>query len=307
MLACFAFWIGTGWTDGTTAALFAAILGTKLAGTDEPLPTFRSLYKLVVVVVTINAIYTFAILPRITTIEMLMAALMPAFVLFGWMTARPATARLGSVLANLTSVQLALQSSYAADFASFANSSIALMLGVGLTGVICGLVRFLGTGWIARRLLLSNRATLAAVAARKSWQDRVAVASLMQHRLTLLAQRIAAVPAEARSAAANLRLLRAALNVIDVRQASLGLSLPARAAIEALLARLASIFASRDAGQLPDDVLGQLDSTIPFTLQEPASEARNQALIALAGIRSGLFPEAPAYQPLPPEPREIAA
>jgi hypothetical protein len=42
-------------------------------------------------------------------------------------------------------------------------------------------------------------------------------------------------------------------------------------------------------------------------LQEPASEARNQALITLAGIRSGLFPEARAYQPLPPEPREIAA
>jgi uncharacterized membrane protein YccC len=111
MLACFAFWIGTGWTDGTTAALFAAILGTMLAGTDEPLPTFRNLYKLVIVVVTINAIYTFGILPRITTIEMLMVALMPAFVLFGWMTARPATARIGSLLANLTSVQLALQSS----------------------------------------------------------------------------------------------------------------------------------------------------------------------------------------------------
>jgi uncharacterized membrane protein YccC len=307
MLACFAFWISTGWTDGTTAALFAAILGTMLGGTDEPLPTFRNLYKVVVVVVALNGIYIFGILPRVTAIEMLIAALMPTFVLFGWIAGRPATAGIGSLLANFTSVQLALQPSYAADFASFANSSIALMLGVGLTGVICGLVRFLGTGWIARRLLLSNRATLAAVAARKLWQDRVAVASLMQHRLALLAQRIAAVPAEARSDAANLRLLRTALNIIDVRQASLGLSLPARAAIEALLARLALMFATRSDGQLPDDVLGQLDSTIPFTLQEPASKARNQALIALAGIRSGLFQEAPAYQPLPPEPREIAA
>jgi uncharacterized membrane protein YccC len=307
MLACFAFWIATGWTDGTTAALFAAILATKLAGTDEPLPTFRSLYKLIVIVVAINAIYTFGILPRITAVEMLIAALMPAFVLFGWLSARPATARIGSLLANLTSVQLALQSTYAADFASFANSSIALMLGVALTGVICGIVRFLGTGWIAKRLLLSNRETLAAVAARKSRQDRVAIASLMQHRLALLAQRIAAVPAEARSDAANLRLLRTALNIVDVRQASIGLSRSARAAIEALLARLASIFATRSAGRLPDDVLGQLDSTIPVTLQEPASPARSEALIALAGIRFGLFPEAPAYQPPQPETEEMAA
>jgi len=105
----------------------------------------------------------------------------------------------------------------------------------------------------------------------------------------------------------NLRQLRAALNIIDVRQASLGLSLPARAAIEALLARLTAILATPSVGQLPDDVLGQLDSTIPFTLREPANEIRSQAIIALAGIRSGLFPEVPAYQPLPPEPREIAA
>jgi uncharacterized membrane protein YccC len=307
LLACFAFWISTGWADGTTAVLFSAILGTLIAGTDEPLPAFRSLYKVVVFVVALNGIYIFGILPRVTAIEMLMVALMPMYLLFGWLAARPATASLGALLANFISVQLALQPFYAADFASFANSSIALMLGVGLTGVICGIVRFFGTGWIARRLLLSNRATLAAVAARKSWQDRVALASLMQHRLALLAQRIAAVPAEARSDAANLRQLRTALNIIDVRQASLGLSLPARAAIEALLARLAATLGSPDAGQRPDDVLGQLDSTIPFTLREPASETRDQALIALAGIRSSLFPNSPAYQPLPPEPREIAA
>jgi uncharacterized membrane protein YccC len=307
MLACLAFWISTGWTDGTTAALFSAILGTLIAGTDEPLPAFRNLYKVVIVVVALNGIYIFGILPRVTAIEMLMAALMPMFLLFGWMAARPATAPIGALLANFISVQLALQPFYTADFASFANSSVALMLGVGLTGVICGIVRFLGTAWIARRLLLSNRATLAAVAARKSWQDRVALASLMQHRLALLAQRIAVVPAEARSGAATLRLLRAALNIIDLRQASLGLSLPARAAIEALLARLAAILATPDSGLLPDDVLGQLDSTIPFTLGEPASETRNKALIALAGIRSGLFPDAPTYRPLPPEPQEIAA
>src|SRR4030095_16690500 len=106
LLACFTFWISTGWTDGSTAALFSAILGTLLAGTDEPLPTFRNLYKLVVVVVALNGIYIFGILPRVTTIEMLMAALMPAFVLFGWLAARPATARVGSLLANFTSVQL---------------------------------------------------------------------------------------------------------------------------------------------------------------------------------------------------------
>src|SRR5258708_34219129 len=136
---------------------------------------------------------------------MLIAALMPIFVLFGWMAALAATARVGAMPAIYFSVQLALTETYSADFSSYANSSVALMFGVALTGVICGIVRLLGSSWIASRLLRSNWMTLAAVAEGKSQQDRVAIASLMQHRLALLATRIAAVPADARSGAAHLR------------------------------------------------------------------------------------------------------
>jgi hypothetical protein len=64
--------------------------------------------------------------------------------------------------------------------------------------VICSIVRLLGASWIADRLLRSNWTTLAAVAERKSDQDHIALASLMQHRLALLATRITVVPAEAR-------------------------------------------------------------------------------------------------------------
>jgi uncharacterized membrane protein YccC len=238
---------------------------------------------------------------------MLIAALMPTFVLFGWMAARPATARLGSMLAIYISSQLALNSSYSADFSSFANSSIALMLGVALTGVVCGIVRLLGASWIASRLLRSNWKTLATVAESESRQDRGPIASLMQHRLALLATRITVVPAEARSDAANLRQLRTALSIIDIRRASLGLSRRTRAAIDAFLAHLASVCRSRTVGQLPAELAGQLDRTIAFTLQELPDEARDQTLIGLAGVRSGLFPEAPAYQPRESEQGRLAA
>jgi uncharacterized membrane protein YccC len=307
VLACCTFWIATGWTDGASAPVFAAIVGSFLAGVDDPVPAYRKSYMVILVAIPVTGIYMFGVLPRITTMEMLIAALTPAFVLFGWMAARPATARVGSLLAIFTSVQLALQSSYSASFASFANSNIALMLGVALAGVVCGIVRFLGSDWIAARLLRSNWRTLAAVAGREAWQDRIAISNLMQHRLALLAARIAVVPAEARSAAANLRLLQTALSIIDVRQASLGLSGPARAAIEALLARLAHACRTHMAGRLPDELRGQLDSAIAFIVQELAGEARIKAIIGLAGIRCGLFPEAPAYQPQQPEQRRMAA
>ncbi|HEY9359183.1 MAG TPA: FUSC family protein, partial [Xanthobacteraceae bacterium] len=202
VLTCCAFWILTGWADGASAALFAALIGSFFAGMDDPLPAFRNFGGVILAVIAINGIYTFGVLPRITTLEVLIAALAPTFLLFGWMAARPATARIGSMVAIYVSVQLALTSSYSADFSSFANSSVALMVGVALTGVVCGIVRLLGAGWIASRLLRSNWSTLAAVAEGTSRQDRVAIASLMQHRLALLATRIAVIPAEARSGAA---------------------------------------------------------------------------------------------------------
>ncbi len=174
VLACCAFPIATGWPDGVAAPLFAAVVGSLLAGVDDPLPTFRNFYGLFLIVIAVHGIYLFGVLPRITAFEMLIAALMPTFVLFGWMAARPATARVGAMLAIYLSVQLALTDTYSADFSSYANSSVALMFGVALTGVICGIVRLLGAGWIASRLLRSNWTTLAAVAERRSDQDRFA-------------------------------------------------------------------------------------------------------------------------------------
>jgi uncharacterized membrane protein YccC len=307
VLACCAFWIATGWADGASAAIFAAVLGTLLAGVDEPVPAFRSYYWVFLAVIAVNGLYTFGVLPRVTTIEMLIVALAPAFVLFGWLAARPATARIGSFLAIFASVQLALNSSYSADFSSFANSSVSLMLGIGLTAVVSGIVRLFGAGWIADRLLRSNWQTLSVVAEASARQDRVAVAGLMQHRLALLAARITAVPAEARSHAANLRQLRTALSIIDVRQASLGLSRPTMAAIDDLLTRLATACRTYPVRGLPDELAGHLDRTIASTLQDPTRAGRNEALIGLAGIRSGLFPRATPYQPHEPEQRRVAA
>ena len=307
VLACCTFWIATGWADGASAAFFAALVGSFLAGMDEPLPAFRSIFGVILIVIAVTGIYTFGVLPRVTTLEMLIAALAPAFLLFGWMAARPATGRLGSWLAVFTSVQLALQSSYEGSFSSFANSGIALVVGIALTAVTCSIVRSLGTSWIASRLLQSNWRTLAAVAERKSHGDRVAIASLMQHRLALLAERITVVPAEARRDAANLRQLRTALNIIDLRQASPGLSRPAMTVVDELLASLAAVCRVHAAGPLPDELAGRLDGAIASTLREPTSDRRNEAVIALAGIRSGLFPEAAPYQPDGYESRRAAA
>ena len=307
VLACCAVWIATGWPDGASAALLAAAVGSFLAGADDPLPAYRSFSKILLIVIAVTGFYTFAVMPRITSIEMLIAALMPAFLLFGWLAARPATARLGAYLAILISVQLALESSYTASFLSFANSSLALVVGVAVSGVTSGIVRFLGTEWIADRLLRSNWTTLADVAGSRGPSDQLALAALMQHRLALLAARTPAIGEDDRSDAANLRPLRAAVSIIDLRRAACHLSARTRTQIDDLLAGLARACRMRIAGPLPSALVAEIDSTIALILREPAGENGNQALVALTGIRCSLFPDQPTHQPDGPNQERLAA
>ena len=187
-------------------------------------------------------------------------------------------------------MQLALTETYSADFSSYANSSVALMLGVALTGVICGIVRLLGADWIAGRLLRSNWTTLAAVAERRSDQDRLALASLMQHRLALLAARITVVPAEAKERRRQSSPASDGSEYSRRRgRASSGLSRRARAAIEAFSrSSCLDLQESTRSARFPMVWWDSSTTRSHLTLQEPSGEARDQVLMGLAGIRSGL-------------------
>ena len=100
-----------------------------------------------------------------------------------------------------------------------------------------------------------------------------------------LRSRLLARKARGRRGAAYLRQFRTALSIIDIRQASV-LSGRARKAINAFLAHLAAICSNHAAGPLPGGLVGQLDGTIAFTLQESAGETRDAALVGLGGVRS---------------------
>ena len=155
------------------------------------------------------------------------------------------------------------------------------------------------------QLLRSNWTTLATVAESRGRQDRAALASVMLHRLALLAARLAVLPADARKEAANLRPLRTGLNIIDLRQARPGLSRRTLARIDDVLARLARDCRAHTGGSLPYDLVASLDRAMAAALQEPGGDSRNAALMGLIGIRCGLFPDAPAYWPHEPDRGEV--
>lgn len=297
ILICCAFWIGTGWPDGASAPMMAAVACSFFAAQDEPARFIRSfgLWSLVAIVVV--AIYLFALVPATSQIEVLVVALAPTFLLYGFLIARPATASTGMALAANTATLLALQSTYIADFASYANSAVAFFVGVLIAELVTRIARGVGAEWIANRLVLSSWITIAVAAERRGKRDRAEFAGLMLHRLGLLVQRIAFLSESDRRDADSLVQLRIGINIIDLRRARYGLAASTISVIDDMLDQLAIACRSYAGGGMPRELLTSVDRALAQAVKDPNDSAREDALIGLVGIRRGLFPDAPAYRP----------
>jgi uncharacterized membrane protein YccC len=306
LLTC-AFWIATGWVDGASAPVMAAVGSSFYAAQDDPAPSIRSFGWWSLASVVVVAVYLFAIIPGISKIEVLIAALAPCFILFGWLIARPQTAFAGLPLAVISATLLALESTYSADFDAYINSAIAFLLGMAAAVVITKLARSIGAEWVARRLMKTSWATLALTAERRGLNDRARFAGLMLDRLGLLVQRLAVIPEAERRDIDSLTQLRVGLNIIDLRHARRKLTPATLAAIDDMLDQLAGVSRAHVSGRLPADLLARIDLALAEALNEPDAEVRQDTLLGLTGIRRGLFPDAAAYRPQAPDPWSLAA
>lgn len=297
ILICCAFWIGTGWPDGATAPMITAVACSFFAAQDEPARFIRSfgLWSLVAIVVV--AIYLFAVVPAISHLEVLIVALAPTFLLYGLLIARPATAGTGMALAANTATLLAIQSTYSADFASYANSAVAFFVGVVIAELVTRIARGVGAEWVANRLVLSSWKTIAVAAERRGKGDRAEFAGLMLHRLGLLVQRIAFLSESDRRDTDSLVQLRIGINIIDLRRARYGLAVSTISVIDDMLDQLATACRTYAGGGMPTELLTSVDRALAQAVKDPNEKAREDALIGLVGIRRGLFPDAPAYRP----------
>jgi len=297
ILICCAFWIGTGWPDGASAPMMAAVACSFFAAQDEPARFIRSFGRWSLVAIVVVAIYLFALVPAISHLEVLIVALAPTFLLYGFLIGRPATAGTGMALAANTATLLAIQSTYSADFASYANSAVAFFVGVIIAEVVTRIARGVGAEWIANRLVLSSWITIAVAAERRGKRDRAEFAGLMMHRLGLLVQRIAYLSESDRRDTDSLVQLRIGINIIDLRRARYGLAASTIAVIDDMLDQLAIACRSYAGAGMPAGLLTSVDRALARAVKDPNDSAREDALIGLVGIRRGLFPNAPAYRP----------
>jgi uncharacterized membrane protein YccC len=296
LISC-GFWIASGWPDGATAPMMAAVGFSLFAVQDDPAPSIHSFACWSILGIAVVAVYLFAVLPRISNVEMLVAMLAPPFVLFGILIARPATAFIGIALAITTATLLALQSSYSADFAAFINSSVSYVIGLTTAAVVTRLVRSVGAAWSAKRLMRTNRATLAVAAERRGRRDRTAFAGLVLNRVGLLAPRYAAIPESDLRDVDRLCELRVGLNIIDLRRVRRRLAPQTLRAVDDMLDQLAVACRRHSSGPMPPELLARIDVALTEAMTQSDDDVRGDALIGLVGIRRGLFPDALTYQP----------
>ena len=296
ILVCCAFWILTGWTDGATAPMMAAIGCSFFANMDDPSTGLRDFAKWTLVATVIIAAYLFAILPAISNVEVLVFALAPSFLIFGYLIARPATFFIGMMLAANTATMMALQETYSADFACFANSSVAFFVGMELSAISIRLIRSVGSEWSVRRLMRRGWIAIAEAAERRGNRDRAAFAGVMLNRIGVLAPRLLALKGSDLRKVDNLRELRVGLNIVDLRRARHHLSSRTLGAIDAMLDELAEGFRRHDGAAMPPALLARVDHAMAAAIDESGA-GRTDALIGLVGIRRGLFPDAPDYRP----------
>ncbi|WP_158924309.1 FUSC family protein [Acidisphaera sp. S103] len=301
MLVC-AFWIGTGWAAGGNMAALAAAACCLFAALDDPTPALKGMLLSVVIAAVAVGIGLFAILPLVHDFEMLTLVLAAFFVPVGLLIAMPATQLLGTPLGFLTATLLSLESAYAADFVTYADGSIAAILGVAGAAVVTALMRSVGAEWSARRLLRANWRDLAAIPNHREPHQRGALSALLIDRLGLLVPRLAAIGTDNELAAADvLADLRIGINMIDLQHDRDGLPLPLRAAVDDVVAGTARHFHDQV-------VAGRVRSPSPALLSDidraldaaVAMAGAGDLLLQLVGIRRGLFADAEPFHPTPP-------
>jgi uncharacterized membrane protein YccC len=296
ILVTCAIWIATGWPHGSAAPMMAAVGCSFFAAQDDPAPFIVSFANSAILGALGSRAYLFAILPLATSFEMLVLALAPALLLCGVFMARPKTAPLAMGAAVNGSAMIALQGSYSADFTAFANSSVAVVVGMWVAAIVTRLVRSVGAGWSARRLRAINRRSLARAAGREGAQNGLELAALMLDRVGLIAPRLSALPSDDAEWTADLLAeVRVGINVVELRRDRRRLSGPAREAVETLLAALARHFEAKPEKPAPA-LLDTLDGALDAVSREGRTAPGRAALMGLVGIRRGLFPEAPAYR-----------
>uniref|UniRef100_UPI00190F9951 FUSC family protein n=1 Tax=Roseomonas sp. 18066 TaxID=2681412 RepID=UPI00190F9951 len=287
-----ALWIGSGWAHGASMAMMGGVALCIFGQLDDPAPALKQFLVGAAISVVLAGLYQFAILPRIDGLPLLLLVLAILYIPVGALMPQPTLMAPSLAIAVTLPTVISLQESYVAtDFASYADGGLATLGGLGLALLLARLARSFGVAWRIRRLAAADRLDLARLAEGRAPTDLRRILGVMLDRFEALAARLGAVDARA-VPVAELSDLRAALNMLRLREQMAALPAEQRRSLEGLLQAVAA----EARGRLPaTELLGQMDRTLASCAGASAeSRAARQAALSISGLRLALFPEAPS-------------
>ena len=301
LVAC-TFWIATGFPQGGTTAMIAAIFSSLFVTRDDPVPNILTELVFNALAFLIGGLYIFAVLPAISGFPMLVLVLAPVLLVGGAFISQPRFVGRATPFTMGMVVTLSLEQTFRPDLETFLNGVLAQVLGFAIAALSTSFIRSVGADTMAHGLLRTGWRDLARMAAQGSRPERAKWAGLMLDRLGLLAPRMAWAPSGDEADAVDaLNDLRVGLNVVDLQRALPAIGLEAGSAAETLLQGLSGHFRERSVGRdtTPDGaLLDSLDRALAGVVGTPPTPLIRGGRHALVGLRRALFPHAaPAHQP----------
>ncbi|MEE1921509.1 FUSC family protein [Pseudomonas sp. 148P] len=287
-------WILTGWADGASAVILAAVACSFFAAMDDPAPQIYRFFFWTTLSVVFASLYLFLVLPNLHDFPMLVLAFAVPFICVGTLTVQPRF-YLGTLLTIVNTASfISIQGAYDADFLAFINANIAGPVGLLFAFIWTLVMRPFGVELAARRLT------------RFSWRDIVGMtqpATLAEHRhlgvqmLDRLMQHLPRLSQTGQDSGSALRDLRVGLNLLDLLAYLPRAAAQPRAALEKVIEEVGGHFqACLDAGErlhAPPALLGNMElarRALNLEVMDGHGDARLHLLHALSGLRLALLP-----------------
>jgi uncharacterized membrane protein YccC len=289
LVAC-TLWIDTSWPEGFVAAQFAAICCSLFATIDTPSKPISEAVVGIIVALPVAAFYEFAILPGLDGFAALALVLTPVLLLFSYFQTFERLEGAAMILAVAFSGALALQESFASDFASFLNANLAEIIGPLIAMAMLLIFRTIDPVWNARRMLNSAWATIGELGRSRTSEPAAWVLPLFD-RTGQAAMRLTGRAADPHEKDI-LFALRTLLNMTELRHSGKALGGATGERIEETLSQLGSVGPDRHERGV---VLGRRLSTGLARLSTalyrmPPSAERLEGMIAVMALRLDVDP-----------------
>ena len=181
-------WIWSAWSNGALALSIVGVACALFGNIDTPAPAvikylIGSLYAVV-----LGLAYSFIILPRVSDFPVLVAVLAPVLLWAGSLQARPPTMLMALGITLSFPILTGLGPKYTGDFATYLNSTVALVVGTGFAVVSMSLFQTVPARQAITRLLRLSRRDVARRAQGRAI-DEARWTGLMIDRTALLLPR----------------------------------------------------------------------------------------------------------------------